>query len=105
MPDEKQEMKDQISEEEIRVTAELVNIELDDDSAVRLRSGLVTMLDHFSVIRKVADSSDKRGGPVEKTVDLDDLREDACVLSDSDAALEAAPDFEEGWFFVPRVIE
>lgn len=89
---------------EIEATADLAALELDEESLARLSRALATVLEHFEVIAKVEVPGTLHGTPVERSVGLADLRPDEGRQQGVSSLHAAAPDFEEGFFFVPRVI-
>jgi len=93
-----------IDAEEIRVTAELAALELDAESAAALVDGLAVLLEHFAAIAEVGSPESVPASPTDNPVDLVSLREDRVEDAKKASLHAAAPDFEEGFFFVPRVL-
>ena len=99
-----------ITEEEVRLTAALSELHLDDAELPRITAALEAMLSHFEVVSRVAggDADDGATNPVENRVSLADCRADepraaglpATVRRDLTAA---SPDFEDEFYFVPRI--
>jgi len=92
-----------LTRDELETTAELAALELDEESLASLFRALATVLEHFEVISGVEVSEAPHGTPVERSVELAALRADEGMPQAVDALHAAAPDFEEGFFFVPRV--
>lgn len=90
-----------VSPEDVRHIARLARLELTEEEVERFRRELSTILDYVEKLEEVeAGSAAEPPGPDQP------LREDALVEWVDLAPLHAAaPDFEAGFFRVPRVIE
>ena len=90
-----------VSPEDVRHIARLARLELTDEEVERFRRELSTILDYVEKLEELeAGSAAEAPGPDQP------LRADALVEWGDLASLhEAAPDFENGFFRVPRVIE
>lgn len=94
-----------VSEEEITITAALAGLDLDGEDRRRFAAALNAILGHFEVIARVETAGELQGTPVERAAALGDLRDDLAVRKDPAPLHGAAPDFAEGFFFVPRVTQ
>ena len=99
---------DPISEDEVRLTAQLSELLLDDKELPRLTEALKTMLGHFEVVSRVVGEGKNTASPVEKLGRLSDCRPDERLTQshsedDRKKLVEVAPDFEDEFFFVPRI--
>jgi aspartyl/glutamyl-tRNA(Asn/Gln) amidotransferase C subunit len=101
-----------ISETEVQATADLSELELGADELLKATAALAEMLEHFEIISQVRTDERELRNPVENRFRLDDCRPDlprtshempTAVPSPDHALLEAAPDFEDAFFFVPRI--
>ena len=90
-----------VSPEDVRHIARLARLELTDEEVDRFRRELSTILAYVEKLEELeAGSAAEPPGPDQT------LREDALVEWTALAPLqEAAPDFDGGFFRVPRVIE
>ena len=95
---------DWLTEDEVKITAELAAIELDEHSLSELTKSLRVVLQHFEVISKIDVNSNVCSSPIEKWVDMDKLRDDTPRTIDIGPVVRNAPDFEDGYFFVPRIL-
>jgi aspartyl/glutamyl-tRNA(Asn/Gln) amidotransferase C subunit len=94
-----------VSDEELRKTAELAAIRLDPSEYQVLRKSLQKILEHFALISKVKQEDSASGTPVERLVPLEDTRDDMSKPSNSKAYIPNAPDFEDGFFFIPGILK
>ena len=90
-----------VSPEDVRHIARLARLELTDEEVERFRRELSTILAYVEKLEELeAGSAAEPPGPDQP------LRVDELVEWGDPARLhEAAPDFEAGFFRVPRVIE
>ncbi|HJU86034.1 MAG TPA: Asp-tRNA(Asn)/Glu-tRNA(Gln) amidotransferase subunit GatC [Gemmatimonadota bacterium] len=90
-----------VSPEDVRHIARLARLELTDDEVERFRHELSVILAYVEKLEELeAGSAAEPAGPDQP------LREDALApWPDVGPLHEAAPDFEAGFFRVPRVIE
>jgi aspartyl/glutamyl-tRNA(Asn/Gln) amidotransferase C subunit len=95
----------QVSDEELRKTAELAAIKLDPSDYQVLRQSLEKILEHFAVISRVEYKNSTEGTPVERRVSLKETRDDTSKVSNGKTFIENAPDFEDGFFFIPEIIK
>lgn len=93
-----------ITDEEIRITAELSGIRLSPDDFQALRIALQNTLLHFEAIAGI-DSDDIHGHPVERIISLSETRQDLSLQKNPELLFKNAPDFEDGFFFVPRIVK
>jgi aspartyl/glutamyl-tRNA(Asn/Gln) amidotransferase C subunit len=89
---------------EVKETAELAAISCDEESLGVLSRAFVTLLAHFEIISRVEILEAVHGTPVERSVALGDLRTDETDQGVVTGLHQAASDFEDGFFFVPRVM-
>lgn len=94
-----------VSDEELRKTAELAAIKLDASDYQVLRKSLQKILEHFALISKVKQDDSAAGTPVERMVRLSDARDDIVQSSDRKVYIKNAPDFEDGFFFIPEILK
>jgi aspartyl/glutamyl-tRNA(Asn/Gln) amidotransferase C subunit len=96
--------KNQINNQEINQIAQLSCIELSDAEMEALAESLSQTIEHFSSIDALVQTTQAASLPVERKVTLDELRPDEPTpWSDTDLHM-AAPDFEETYYFVPKVL-
>lgn len=90
-----------VSPEDVRHIARLARLELTDEEVERFRRELSTILAYVEKLEELeAASAAEPAGPDQP------LRADALApWPDVTPLQEAAPDFEAGFFRVPRVIE
>jgi aspartyl-tRNA(Asn)/glutamyl-tRNA(Gln) amidotransferase subunit C len=90
-----------VSPEDVRHIARLARLELTDEEVERFRRELSTILAYVEKLEALEAGSAAEPGTPDQP-----LREDALAeWPDVRALHEAAPDFEAGFFRVPRVIE
>ena len=94
-----------VSDEELRKTAELAAIKLDPSEYQVLRKSLQKILEHFAMISKVKQEDSTAGTPVERLVRLEEARNDKAKSSNKKVYIANAPDFEDGFFFVPEILK
>jgi aspartyl/glutamyl-tRNA(Asn/Gln) amidotransferase C subunit len=94
-----------VSDEELRKTAELAAIKLDPADYPVLRKSLQKILEHFALISKVNQDDSAAGTPVERMVRLEDARDDIARSGDGKVFIKNAPDFEDGFFFIPEILK
>ena len=95
----------QVSDGELRKTAELAAIKLDPSDYQALRQSLERILEHFAVIRRIEHEISTTGTPVERCVSLKATRDDVTRVSKGKAFIENAPDYEDGFFFIPEILK
>jgi aspartyl-tRNA(Asn)/glutamyl-tRNA(Gln) amidotransferase subunit C len=90
-----------VSPEDVRHVARLARLELTDEEVERFRRELSTILAYVEKLEELeAGTAAEPGAPDQP------LREDAlAVWPDVRPLHEAAPDFADGFYRVPRVIE
>ena len=90
-----------VSPEDVRHIARLARLELTDEEVERFRRELSTILGYVEKLDEL-----EAGSAAEPPRPDQPLRDDALVeWADLTPLHEAAPDFEAGFFRVPRVIE
>ncbi|HET6639723.1 MAG TPA: Asp-tRNA(Asn)/Glu-tRNA(Gln) amidotransferase subunit GatC [Gemmatimonadota bacterium] len=90
-----------VSPEDVRHIARLARLELTDEEVERFRRELSTILAYVEKLEEL-----EAGSAAEPPAPDQPLREDALVeWTDLAPLREAAPQFEAGFFRVPRVIE
>jgi aspartyl/glutamyl-tRNA(Asn/Gln) amidotransferase C subunit len=94
-----------VSDEELRKTAELAAIKLDPSDYQVLRQSLEKILEHFAIISSIEYKSSTEGTPVERRVSLKETRDDVSKASNGKAFVQNAPDFEDGFFFIPEILK
>lgn len=95
----------QINNNEIMELARLSCLELTTAEQENLSEALSRTMEHFSVISSLSSDSGEPGGlPVEKIVSVEELRSDEPKTWSNDSLHSAAPDFEETYYFVPKVL-
>ena len=95
----------QLNENELKKTAELAALVLDSSEMEVLRQSLEKILEHFAVIEKIEPTTSIMGTPVEKHALLKDMRDDVSAEGKKKQIESNAPDFEDGFFFIPEIIK
>ena len=94
-----------ISRDEARRIAALAHLEFDDASLDRLAGEMTRILEYIDQLREVSDGNADDGARV-TTSAPQHLRDDLARPGvDQDAIARNAPEFENGFFVVPKVIE
>ncbi|OGL49373.1 MAG: hypothetical protein A2161_11345 [Candidatus Schekmanbacteria bacterium RBG_13_48_7] len=96
--------KTMVSDEDIRITSELAAIEISKDEIEIFKSALEMILGHFSVLDKIGITASSSGTPVEKHCKINDARKDSMTVHDNQSFTRNAPEFEDGFFTIPRII-
>ena len=93
-----------INENQITKTARLARLELSDSEREEFSKQLSEIIEYVEKINEL-DTSDVK--PADHIVELSNvLRDDTVVRSiDREDISRNAPDFKEGFFVVPRIIE
>lgn len=94
----------QISNNEILELAQLSCINLTGDEMETLSSYLGNILEHFAIIEGVNSNPEAIALPVERIASLDELRADEPSSWRKDNLHSSAPDYEETYYFVPKVL-
>lgn len=95
--------KEVISREEVLLTAELSQISLEEHEIPGILKALGVILEHFEAFSSINLEQGKQKSPVENHVSLEDCRADIPIPGNRERISEIAPDFEDDFFFVPRV--
>jgi aspartyl-tRNA(Asn)/glutamyl-tRNA(Gln) amidotransferase subunit C len=90
-----------VSPEDVRHIARLARLELTDEEVERFRRELSTILAYVEKLEELEPGSAPEPGKPDQPLRQDALAE----WPDVTPLHEAAPDFEAGFFRVPRVIE
>jgi aspartyl-tRNA(Asn)/glutamyl-tRNA(Gln) amidotransferase subunit C len=91
-----------ITRDEARRIAALAHLEFDDDALDRLAAEMTKILGYIDQLRQVEGEDE---GAVESPI-VQSLRDDATRPGIDRTSIAAnAPDFENGFFIVPKVIE
>ena len=93
-----------VTEDEIMITAQLAALDLDRSDRDRFATALNEILHHFEAISQIDVAESSEISPVVRQITVDSLRSDQPVVTQVADVRNAAPDFEEDFFFVPRVI-
>ena len=94
----------QINNQEILELAQLSCMELTAEEQTSLASSLSQTLEHFSIISGVADGNQAASLPVQRSASLAELRHDEAISWSEEDLHTAAPDYEETYYFVPKVL-
>lgn len=94
-----------ITREEVAHTAKLARLELSEEELDRLGSDLARISAYVDQLSEVRESAADTAPVLPLLPDAEALREDVIRPSLSrDAALSGAPDADDGYFKVPKVI-
>jgi aspartyl-tRNA(Asn)/glutamyl-tRNA(Gln) amidotransferase subunit C len=89
-----------ITKDELLKIAQMSKLRLDDDEIPSLIKQLEALLTYTERVQEVAKEIEL---PSNKNVNV--MREDVVVRTDAEPILERAPEREEDYFVVPKVIE
>jgi aspartyl/glutamyl-tRNA(Asn/Gln) amidotransferase C subunit len=95
--------QEQITREDIRLTAKLSQLPLEEEEIPRIAQAMSTILEHFSAFPAIPVETAELHSPVERCCSLGECREDQPALGTRERIAEIAPDFEDEFFFVPRI--
>lgn len=97
--------KEIISNEELKTTIVLANINVDEEEFTRLLDGLNKILEYFDVISLESNYREDSELYMQAEVSFQNLRQDKANRVSHAETKSNAPDFEEDYFFVPRIIK
>ena len=89
-----------ITKDELLKIAQISKLRLDDDEIPSLIKQLEELLTYTERVKEVAKEAEL---PSSKNVNV--IREDMVVRTDAEPILEQAPEREEDYFVVPKVIK
>jgi aspartyl/glutamyl-tRNA(Asn/Gln) amidotransferase C subunit len=93
-----------ITDDEISITAELAGLELSQEDFKTVKKALEKILEHFNIIENTGICEVTGGTPVEKPGTIDKARSDGELAVSTESFRQNAPDFEDGFFFIPRIV-